>query len=331
MSSRGASALARGTESDAVPEEFREYLVSQRHGDYTDVDHAVWAEVLSRNEQLIEQYEQWIPPAYLEGARAMDLPRRVPSVDEINERLEPTGWKTVCVDGYVPTSAYVGLMSRNVFPISRAIRRPEHIDYATAPDLVHDILGHLPMLFSPEHRDFLGRLATVMEVAAPNALDHELYAANRHMSELKSDPASAPSDVVAAERHVERVHRALALDASELTQLTRMYLWSIEFGLMGSASSFWIHGAALLSSPAEFRSVCEKRSRIRPYSIDVVEHDIAFSELQSQYFLARDFAHLDEVLQRYEQRIQRHAGEPRASHVREVLSMRPRPRRSGDA
>jgi phenylalanine-4-hydroxylase len=255
--------------------------------------------------------------------RALELPEHIPQIEELNERLAPTGWQTVCVDGYIPTAAYVGLMSASLFPVSRVIRRPEHTDYAPAPDLAHDILGHLPMLFSPEHRDFLKRLATVMANAVPNTLDAELYAANRCMSQLRSDPASSPAAIAEAEARVVSVQEALMQDASELTHLGRMYLWSVEFGLLGGDSKrLSVYGAALMSAPAEFRAICEDGAELAPYSLDVIDCDIAFSDLQKRYFVARDFADLYEVLAAYEvyMYMQRRGASVRASEIRELLT-----------
>src|SRR5689334_22281771 len=167
---------------DRMPEAFSMHLVDQQHDAYTATDHRVWLDVLERNEWIRSEYGAWVHPAYVEGICALELPTHIPRIEEINEHLAPTGWQTVCVDGYIPTAAYVGLMAARLFPVSRVIRRPEHTDYATAPDMAHDILGHLPMLFSPQHREFLKRLATVMANAVPNGLDGELYAANRRMS-----------------------------------------------------------------------------------------------------------------------------------------------------
>jgi phenylalanine-4-hydroxylase len=322
MSARSTAAAASAQQEKALFE-FRGYLTPQRHKDYTEDDAAVWREVLRRNEWLLERYAERIPPAYVMGLASLDLPRHLPRVEEINDRLASTGWQTVCVDGYIPPAAYVGLMSRSIFPISRNIRRSEHVDYAPAPDLVHDILGHLPLLFSPEHRDFLKRLATVTSGAAACELDGELYEANRHLSELKSSPTSSPAQVAASEDRVLHVQRMLRRDASELTQLARMYLWSIEFGLLGAVDSFQVYGAAFLSSPAEFSFVCERAERFLPYSLDVVRHDIEFSDLQNHYFVATDFGHWHDVLMEYEGTMSGRNGGRRGSGIRELATRTP--------
>lgn len=304
------------------------YFVDQQHSAYTSAEHGVWRTVLSRNAALIAQYGARMHPAYIVGARALALPTHIPGIEELNERLAPTGWKTVCVDGYIPTSAYVGLMSENIFPVSRMVRREEHIDFAPAPDFVHDVLGHLPMLFSPEYREFIRRLAAVMAKAVPNALDDEFYDAVLTLSAVKSSSASSPRKVADAEARMRQVIVQISENASELTHLRRMYVWSTEFGLMGNRESFSIHGAALLSSPSEFRSVCDGSPQILPFSLDVIHHENAFSDVLSQYFVARDFAQLADVLSSYERRMLQAEVAPRTSEARELLTISEEPRRN---
>ena len=291
----------------AVPDHLRRYLVEQDHAAYEADAHTVWRDVLSRNRRLVREYGTRIHPAYVQGLRALQLPDRIPRVEEINERLAPTGWKIVAVDGYIPAAAYVGLMSASIFPVSRRIRRLEHIDFAPAPDMVHDILGHLPMLFSAEHREFLKELATITAQARPNALDGEFYDAVLRMADLRSDPNASLVDLAEVEDRVRLINRALVDHASELTCLRRMYVWSIEFGLLGKPDDFLVHGAALLSSPTEFRAVCAGNARILPYSLHVVREENAFSDVLGRYFVARDFAQMREVLTAYHDGVMRSA------------------------
>lgn len=285
--------------SAAIPGDLLAYVTDEGYEAHGEAAHDVWREVLRRNRELMDGYGRWMHPIYVEGRRALALPDRIPRVDELNERLEPTGWRILPVAGYIPTAAYVGLMSRSIFPVSRVIRRAEHIDFAPAPDMVHDILGHLPLLFSAEYREFLKRLASVMSRAVPNELDHEFYEAVRQMAELKSEGRAPPAELARAEARVSRVNRALGGQASEVTCLRRMYVWSIEFGLLGDCNEFSVHGAALLSSPNELHAARSGRAKISPYSLAVIHHENAFSDLLGQYFVANDFSHLLAVLAEY--------------------------------
>jgi phenylalanine-4-hydroxylase len=86
--------------------------------------------------------------------------------------------------------------------------------------------------------------------------------------------------------------------------LRRIYVWSVEFGLLGDAENFCAHGAALLSSPEEFRATRAGHARTLPYSSQALRHENAFSEVLTGYFVARDFAQYLEVLAEYETTMQ---------------------------
>lgn len=294
----------RGARSKPI-DAYRDHFVAQDYDAYGESAHDVWREVVERNEQVVREHARQVHPAYVRGIEALCLSRRIPRLEDLNARLEPTGWSIVAVDGYIPTAAYVGLMAQSIFPVSRVIRRREHIDFAPAPDLVHDILGHLPMLFSREHRDYLRRLAGVMARAASNPLDTEFYEAARSMADIKSDPARSEREGPAAEERMHRVNAALDSNASELTHLRRMYVWSVEFGLVGDVKDYRVHGAALLSSPTELRIACRPGARILPYSLDVIHYENSFSEPLAQYFVASDVGQLTETLALYERRMTR--------------------------
>jgi flavin reductase (DIM6/NTAB) family NADH-FMN oxidoreductase RutF/phenylalanine-4-hydroxylase len=295
-----ASGSDVATTSGALPDELAVHVAEERYETHSEAAHDVWREVLRRNDELVRELAPRMYPGYVEGRRELALSNRIPRVEELNRRLEPTGWRVVPVNGYIPSAIYAGLMSRQIFPVSRVIRRAEHLDFAPAPDMAHDILGHLPLLYCAEYRRFLKRLASKMARATPNHLDLEFFEAVRSLARLKSDPASGPRDLARAAARLERVHIALRADPSEVTYLRRMYVWSIEFGLLGDKDHFSVHGAALLSSPTEFRALCAGRARLLPFSLDVIRYENAFSEVLGQYFVAPTFSALLDVLAEYE-------------------------------
>jgi phenylalanine-4-hydroxylase len=279
--------------------EYLDALPAQDYAAYSADAHAVWSEVLARSEQVVTRHAERIHPQYIEGLRALQLPTHVPRTDELNERLRGTGWTIVAVDGYLPATTYASLMAENIFPVSSRIRRREHIDFAPEPDMVHDILGHLPMLFCGEHRDYLHELAVHASRATPNALDTAYHEAVRQMGELKSALGGEPDALASAEATVEQVYGELVSNASEVTCLRRMYIWSIEFGLFGTRDDFIVHGAALMSAPTELSRVLSGSARLEPYSRAVIEHENSFSDLLERYFVAKDYGHLHEVLSAY--------------------------------
>jgi phenylalanine-4-hydroxylase len=183
--------------------------------------------------------------------------------------------------------------------------------------MVHDVLGHLAMLLLPSHRDFLQHMSLVMARASSNQLDTDFYESSVEMANLKWDPASAASDVARAEQRVADVHKALQSNASELTHLRRMYIWSVEFGLMGTLEKPLLFGAAFFSSFAEFEAVCRRTTPFFEYSAEVVHCENAFSEPLDRYFVARDFEDLESVLRQYEARLSVQV--PRTSEIRGIF------------
>lgn len=284
----------------AIPEDWRAYLVPQDYARYGVSEHQVWRDMVDHMESLVTELERWIHPDYVRGFRQLILPwSSIPMLADIDERLAPLGWRTVSVNGYIPAEVYAGLMSRGIFPVSRNLRRPEHIDFSPAPDLAHDLFGHVPMLVSAAHRGFLKRLAGDMARASFHRLDRDLYEANSAMAALRSSATVEASALARAEARVSAVQSELARSPSALTHLARMYLWSIEFGLMGDVDDFRMYGAGLLSSPTESRLVASGRARVVPYTLDVIQHDIHFSDPQSRYFVASGYPELHEELTRY--------------------------------
>jgi len=277
------------------------YRVSQHHGEYTAAEHDSWRLLLARTEALVNRHEARLHPAYVEGFRRLVLPwTSIPRLEDVNAALSHHGWSTLCVNGYLPPEVYSGLLAQSVFPIAREIRPREHLEFSPTPDLAHDMLGHIPMLVSAEHCHFLRRIARATASAAPNPLDRELFEAQRALGALRSASPRRRRSLLAAEARVEAAQAALAGAPSPLAQLDRLYLWSIEFGLMGTPDDYLVYGAGLLSSPAEAEALLEGGAPLFDFSVGVTRHGIHFSDYQSAYFVARDHAQLEQVLTRVE-------------------------------
>jgi phenylalanine-4-hydroxylase len=277
------------------------YRVLQQHDEYTSMEHDTWRLLLARTEALVNRHEARLHPAYVEGFRRLVLPwKSIPQIEDVNAALAPHGWSTLCVNGYIPPEVYSGLLARSVFPIARDIRPREHLEFSPTPDLAHDMLGHIPMLASAEHCHFLRRIARATASAAPTPLDRELFEAHRALGALRSAAPRRRRSLLAAEARVEAAQAALAAVPSPLAQLDRLYLWSIEFGLMGTPDDYLVYGAGLLSSPGEAEALFTGGPPLFDFSTAVTRRGIHFSEYQSAYFVARDHAQLEQVLSRVE-------------------------------
>ncbi len=83
---------------------FSKYLIHQDYASYTEEQHAIWAELVSRR---MPQLARHAAEEYLEGFAIIGLrTERLPNLEEISSRLRPrTGWSTVPVSGFMPGPA----------------------------------------------------------------------------------------------------------------------------------------------------------------------------------------------------------------------------------
>lgn len=292
-----------GTRLARLPVSLQRHVVPQRHDEYTRDEHDVWACFFERYRNSTRELAHRVYKPHLAGLECLQLPAdQLPSVELLTERLASTSWITVCVDGYLPVHVYAAFIAQRIFPISREIRHAKHIDFSPIPDLVHDVFGHLPLLFDATHRTYLRELGRVASQARPSGLDNALHVAHRRMGALRSDPHSPQELVTAAEQDVADVQRQLLEHPSRITELSRLFLWSIEFGLIGTKDDYLVQGAGLLSSLAETAFLFSPGVNVEPYTIEATRRDILFSDFQEHYYVFSSYAELTSVLEQYERR-----------------------------
>jgi phenylalanine-4-hydroxylase len=282
-----------GATLDRVPAHLRRFVVEQDYSAYTAVDQAVWRFVLL---QMFHRLERTAHPAYARGLIQTGMSvERIPRIAEMDECLGEFGWGAVCVDGFIPPRAFQEFQALGFLPIAADIRRLEHLAYTPAPDIIHEAAGHAPILPNAEYAGFLRRIGAEGGRAFSAARDAALYEAIRELSIVKEERNADPRRELDAERTLAE----LAADPgtpSEATLLARLYWWTVEYGLVGTPRDYQLYGAGLLSSLAESYFCHESRVRKLVLDRDCVSRDYDITQPQPQLFVARDFAHLGEVL-----------------------------------
>lgn len=82
-------------------------------------------------------------------------------------------------------------------------------------------------------------------------------------------------------------------DKTIITQLQRLYWFTIEFGLINHKDETLIYGAGIISSSGETDHVMNDDVDVRPYDIfEIIEQDFITSEIQTRYFVLEDFDQL---------------------------------------
>ncbi|GEJ59005.1 aromatic amino acid hydroxylase [Anaeromyxobacter diazotrophicus] len=276
-----------------LPPHLRRYVVPQDYEAYTPRDQAVWRCVLRR---LVRHLATRAHPAYLRGLEATGIgTERIPSMDEMNDKLAQLGWAAVSVRGFIPPAVFTELQAMRVLAIAGDIRTHEHLEYTPAPDIVHESAGHAPILADADYAAFLQRAGEIGFRAIASAEDQEVYEAIRALSIVKEDPAASPEEVAAADRRLAEATAARRY-VSEATRASRLYWWTAEYGLVGSLSAPRIYGAGLLSSIGESTHCFSPEVEKRPLSADAAEVDYDITRMQPQLFVAEELAQLSEVV-----------------------------------
>ena len=215
----------------------------------------------------------------------------------MNLRLERLGWSAVGVSGFIPPAVFTELQARRVLAIATAIRRPEHLDYTPAPDIVHESAGHAPFLADPRYADYLRRCGEVGFRAIPSLADRAVFEAVRHLSEV-AEHGGGPDALAAAEARLMEA-RSGATFASEGARASRLYWWTAEYGLVGPPDAPRLYGAGLLSSLGEAARCLGPEVERRLLGPGCTEVPFDITRMQPQLFVARDFEQLFDVLQAF--------------------------------
>jgi phenylalanine-4-hydroxylase len=109
---------------------------------------------------LYNRQMQYLPgracDEYLHGATQLNLSsEEIPNLKDLSQIFNKlTGWKVARVPGLIHEQNFFEMLRRKVFPSTDYIRKKEELDYTPAPDLFHDIFGHMPLLTNNSFASF---------------------------------------------------------------------------------------------------------------------------------------------------------------------------------
>ena len=124
-----------------------------KYPDYPETDQQSW-------KFLYERQMKFLPgracKEYMDGTEQLNLsPDKIPYLKELSHVFhKTTGWKVARVPGLIQSQNFFELLRRRVFPSTDYIRGKEELDYTPAPDLFHDIFGHMPLLTNKSFASF---------------------------------------------------------------------------------------------------------------------------------------------------------------------------------
>lgn len=112
-----------------------------------------WNKILG---QQLKVRDQQVYEIFGKGVEILNLnPNELPQLDKINVQLKSlTGFQGIYVDGLEEASSFYKMLANRFFPIGNFIRDHKDINYTPAPDIVHDLYGHLPFFTDQKYADF---------------------------------------------------------------------------------------------------------------------------------------------------------------------------------
>jgi phenylalanine-4-hydroxylase len=128
---------------------------------FTPAENQTWKALFTRQSQ---KRAQQIVPEFARGLEALAItPDLIPDLEQVNSRLQKlTGWRGVPVEGLEEGESFYSMLAQKMFPIGNFIRDEKDLSYTPAPDVFHDLYGHLPFFANSEYAEFCqqyGKLA----------------------------------------------------------------------------------------------------------------------------------------------------------------------------
>lgn len=130
------------------------WIIDQNWKNYTQDEHDLWLRLYERQSEILANRAA---KPFLDGLKALDLHGKgIPDFEILNQALKPiTGWQIVAVPGLVPDDVFFDLLADKCFPAGQFIRKPEEFNYIEAPDIFHDVFGHVPLLTNQVFADYM--------------------------------------------------------------------------------------------------------------------------------------------------------------------------------
>jgi phenylalanine-4-hydroxylase len=121
--------------------------------DYTPEETAVWTYVY---DQLEKAHKRSACSLYLEAKEKLGLSRNeIPQLRDLDRQMRATSnFGFAPVEGLVEARAFLSWLGKRVMFCTQYLRHHSRPDYTPEPDIVHEIIGHVPNFTNPDFADF---------------------------------------------------------------------------------------------------------------------------------------------------------------------------------
>ena len=137
--------------------------------DYTLEETAIWRQVYDHLEET-----QWRRACslYLESKRKLGISRnRIPQLRELDKRLKAVDFHIAPIEGLVETRAFLSWLGKRTMLCTQYLRHHSRPDYTPEPDIVHEIIGHIPNFTNPDFADYSQSIGKGAVIASDEQLE----------------------------------------------------------------------------------------------------------------------------------------------------------------
>lgn len=262
---------------------------------YTDEDHSTWRLFFQEFQQHVGKNQDFIHPFYLENLQVLDsFGEEIPTLRDINRLIEPIGWSAQYVDGYAPGWEIARMLNQKVIPISAKLRKPEEVFFAHEPDLIHDVFGHIPTLFSKEYCSLLKRWSSISAILPVQESDRSQF----HLNKLIANEGQSVAQIDKLKQAASLVTAFMSKNPSPVYLADKAYFWIFEFGMLKDKDRAKVFGAGLMTSMNELNKIASGDYEVAPISYEKLLEESLISDMQNSYLLADDLSTLEASIDR---------------------------------
>jgi phenylalanine-4-hydroxylase len=241
-----------------------------------EIPNKVWNQIYQGRMKIFSNYGHLFPDIYLESVKHLGYNEHlIPTLSQINNYLKNISWKAVWAKE-LSIHEFCLLTAHRIFPIKASYRGLHEIEFALYPDFIHDLWGHIPLLHMKDLSNIIISLSNEFISLEYSHVDKELY------EELYGENVKTEDNETEA-----------LLDKSELCAkrlLSRLFLLTVEFGLLKKANSYQIFGGGILSSCSEIINISsEKLPKIELKFSSLCAKKFSYFDKQNKYFYVNDY------------------------------------------
>ncbi|KAM3143450.1 hypothetical protein pb186bvf_004511 [Paramecium bursaria] len=130
---------------------------------YTQKEHQTWRYIYQK---LKQNFDQVMSARYLRNLQKLEkdlgIQYGIPQLDDIDAYLQAeTGFRIKATHGILSQREFLNALGHKVFCCTQYIRHHDKPEYSPEPDIIHEIIGHIPMLADPQIADLTQQIGLI--------------------------------------------------------------------------------------------------------------------------------------------------------------------------